>query len=153
MSVGHGSGIIEKSWTDELIGLLLEYVRFDHGYNIPLGGGSSVDGSPIYGDKSIPMEYVQKNGKKVAVWHYLMVHEFVEKAIIDALLKHGVPDDKVYTPGHAVGTAAELAAAEDDGVNIDEYDGFYDHWLPVAEKKKLGDGTPPDLDLHAYEDA
>lgn len=144
MSVGHGSGVIEKSWIDDAIKFILEDCRLDHTHKIPLGGGSSTDGSIIFQDVRIPRTYKQKNGKQVDVFKYLALHEFVEKRLIDA----GMP----YTPAHACATAAELAAVQDDGMSITEYDDFWDHWLPIVGKTKLGDGTPDDLDMHAYED-
>lgn len=143
MSVGHGSGVIDKAWIDAAIAFIAEDVRFDHSFNIPLGGGSSADGSVIFMDKRIPKSYRQRNNKEVQAWRYLCLHEFVEKRLIDA----GMP----YTPAHACATAAELAAVQDDGFSVDEYDSFWSHYLDIVEKTKLGDDTPPDLDMHAYE--
>lgn len=143
MSVGHGSGIIEKSWIDEAITFITSETRFDHSFKVPLGGGSSTDGGVIYMDARVPKTYPQKNGKEVPAWKYLCIHEYVEKRLIDAGMD--------YTPAHACATACELAALQDDGYSIDEYDHFFDVWLPQVETTKLGDGTPPDLDLHAYE--
>lgn len=144
MSVGHGSGIIERAWTDQLLEFVQSEHRLDHSFKVPLGGGSSADGSIIYMDSRIPKTYTQGRGKKeVPAWRYLMLHEWQEKVDIDK----GVP----YAAAHAAATAIELAALEDDGFDVDDYDQFWSSWLPQVEKTKLGDGTPPDLDLHAYE--
>jgi len=144
MSVGHGSGIIDKAWTDELVEHILADFRFDHSFNIPLAGGSSQDATTVYMDKAIPLGYVQRDGKEVPAWHYLCVHEAVEKWLLDA----GLP----YLPAHAAATAVEIAAVENDGYDVNQYDAFWSKQEKVAARHNLGDGTPPDLETKPYEE-
>lgn len=145
MSVGHrtGSGAIEPGWLDEQIAEIGELTRLDHSKYVPLGGGSSKDGTIIYMDSRIPKTFRQRNGKECPVFKFLMIHEWWEKRAIDAGMK--------YTPAHSGATAVELTAVQDEGYSVKEYDDFWDHWLLIVEKTELGDGTPEDLDMHAYE--
>jgi len=144
VSIGQGSGEIETGWTDGLITWLLEHFRFDHTFNVPLGGGSSPDGNVLYLDKAIPINYVQRNDARVPAWRYLCVHEGVEKMLLD----NGVP----YLPAHACATAIELACVADDKFDVAQYDTFWNAQLKVAAQHKLGDGTPPDIEMAPYEE-
>ena len=132
VSVGHGSGVIDTAWTDALVAHIRAKVTIDRSYNVPLAGGISQDGRTVYVDRAIPDDYDP----------YLAVHEFVEKQLLDA----GIP----YLPAHAVATAAELAAVKDDGIDVDDYDAFWDRWEKVAAKHQLGDDTPPDIEKKPY---
>jgi hypothetical protein len=132
VSIGHGSGVIDKAWTDRLVAQVRAETTLNRDYNVPLAGGISTDGKTIYVDKAIPDDYDD----------YLRVHEFVEKRLLDS----GID----YLPAHAAATAAELAAVEDDGIDIDEYDRFWDRYEKVAAKHKIGQDTPPDLEMKPY---
>jgi hypothetical protein len=134
MSIGSGSGVIDKAWTDALIKQIRAETTINRDYNVPLAAGSSKDGKTIYIDRSIPTTFDR----------YVSVHEFVEKRLLDG----GI----AYAPAHAAATAAELACVKDDGVSIDDYDSFFDRWEKVAARHKLGDGTPPDLETRPYEE-
>lgn len=152
MSIGHGSNIIEKSWTDDLLNLINRYTKLDHSHNVPLAGGISKSAATVYLDQAIPQSYLERGvGKRVPASKYLRIHEFVEKAVMDALVKLGANPRDVYLPAHAVGNAAEEAAVENDGYMLSEYGRFWDKWIPVAAKHKLGDGTPQNLELKPYE--
>jgi len=145
VSIGHGSGVIDKAWLDKLIADIEQQTMFDHTYNVPLAGGSSKDGKTIYMDQAIPTTYTQRGGAIVDVTRYLRVHEYVEKRLIDA--------GNGYLASHGAATAVELAALQDDGYDVGQYDAFWSKWEKVAAKHKLGDGTPPDLELKPYEEA
>jgi hypothetical protein len=145
VSIGSGSGVIDRAWTDALVKQILSECTINRDFNVPLGAGSSQDGQTIYIDKSIPNSYKQKGGAVVPSDHYVAVHEYVEKRLLDAGIK--------YLPAHASATATELAAVQDDGFDVNQYDTFFDKWLKVAAKHKLGDDTPPDLELKPYEES
>jgi hypothetical protein len=132
VSIGHGSGVIDKAWTDRLVAQISRETTINRDYNVPLAGGISNDGKTIYIDRAIPDDYDA----------YVSVHEFVEKRLLDA----GID----YLPAHAAATATELAAVQDDGIDIDKYDAFWDKWEKVAAKHKIGQDTPPDLEMKPY---
>jgi len=54
-------------------------------YDIPLLAGYSQDGSEIYIDKDMPDGYESRTGGYVYVIPYLVMHEGIEKALIDYL--------------------------------------------------------------------
>jgi hypothetical protein len=144
MSVGHGSGVIDKAWLDQAIADVEKSTTFNHVFNIPLGGGSSKDGKTIYMDASIPASYQQRGGQQVDVTKYLRLHEWTEKRLLDAGM--------TYLPAHGIATAAEIAAVQDDGLDVNQYDSFWTKQLKVAAKHELGDGTPPNLELAPYQE-
>lgn len=151
MSVGHGSGVIDRAWTDQLLAIVRKYREFNNDFNVPLGAGSNKAGDKTYYDRNIPTTYKQKGGRDMPVWLYWSAHELVEKAMIDFFRKIGVPENELYLPAHAVATAAELAAVQDDGYDINQYDVFGDKELKIAAKHNLGDDTPPDIEPAPYE--
>lgn len=152
MSIGQGSGDIDRKWLDTLIRFVTTYRKFNHVFNVPLAGGSSMDNKVTYEDQAIPTEYTQTGGQKVEAWKYLSVHEFIEKILIDAFIKMGFPENEVYLPAHGAATAVELAAVQDDGLDVKQYDRFWGQWEKFAAKHELGDGTPPNLELAPYKE-
>lgn len=134
MSIGHGSGKIDKAWTDAALAFIKSNCRIDRSYNVPLAGGISQDARTVYIDQAIPDTYDA----------YVAVHEYVEKRMLDAGMD--------YLPSHAIATAAEIACVQDDGIDVNEYDRFWQRWEKVAARHKLGDNTPPDLETKPYEE-
>lgn len=53
---------------------------------MPYSGGSSENWTPgrrcVYADKDTPLEYKQKDGKKVDVSRYLKIHEAIERTLM-----------------------------------------------------------------------
>src|SRR5580704_5694769 len=98
----------------------------DRGHDIPYLAGYSLDGKRIYIDR------------------YLLLHEEVEKTLIDQLALH-------YQHAHQIATRAEEAAVRADGVSWRAYDRFMQQYV-----KQMGDERltklPADLDLKPYRD-
>src|SRR5258708_872858 len=73
----------------------------DRSHDIPYLAGYSIDGRRIYIDRHLPPTF-EHRGKKFGVDRYLLLHEEVEKTLIDALGLH-------YQHAHQIATRAEEA--------------------------------------------
>lgn len=151
MSVGHGSGVIDRAWTDKALAIVRKYRELNQEFNVPLGAGSAQNAVRWYLDRSIEKSYQQRGGRKVEMWLYWGLHEMVEQALIKLFRELGVPEDELYLPAHAIATAGELAALQDDGYDVNQYDDVSSKELKIAAKHDLGDDTPPDIEPAPYE--
>ena len=115
----------------------------DRDHDIPYLAGYSLDGRRIYIDRHLPPSF-RFRSREVAVDRYLLLHEEVEKALIDHLGLH-------YQHAHQIATRAEEAAVRADGVSWRAYDRFMQQYV-----KEMGDERltrlPDDLDLKPYRD-
>jgi hypothetical protein len=115
----------------------------DRAHDIPYLAGYSIDGKRIYIDRHLPRSFLYK-GRKIEVDRYLLLHEEVEKTLIDQLDLH-------YQHAHQIATRAEEAAVRADGVSWRAYDRFMQQYV-----KQMGDERltklPADLDLKPYRD-
>ena len=115
----------------------------DREHDIPYLAGYSLDGKRIYIDRHLPETFLYK-GRAIPVDRYLLLHEEVEKTLIDQLDLH-------YQHAHQIATRAEEAAVRADGVSWRAYDRFMQTYV-----KRMGDERltklPPDLDLKPYRD-
>jgi hypothetical protein len=115
----------------------------DRDHDIPYLAGYSIDGKRIYIDRHLPPRFPYK-GRDIEVDRYLLLHEEVEKTLIDQLGLH-------YQHAHQIATRAEEAAVRADGVSWRAYDQFMQRHV-----KEMGDERltklPGDLDLKPYRD-
>ena len=115
----------------------------DRDHDIPYLAGYSLDGKTIFIDRHLPPTFLYK-GRKIAVDRYLLLHEEVEKTLIDQLGLH-------YQHAHQIATRAEEAAVRADGVSWRAYDRFMQQYV-----KQMGDERlkrlPGNLDLKPYRD-
>ena len=115
----------------------------DRQHDIPYLAGYSTDGKRIYIDRHLPRSFLYK-GRTIEVDRYLLLHEEVEKTLIDQLDLH-------YQHAHQIATRAEEAAVRADGVSWRAYDRFMQQYV-----KQMGDERltklPGDLDLKPYRD-
>ena len=115
----------------------------DREHDIPYLAGYSLDGKRVYIDRHLPKSFAYK-GREIAVDRYLLLHEEVEKTLIDQLDLH-------YQHAHQIATRAEEAAVRADGVSWRAYDRFMQKYV-----KRMGDERltklPRDLDLKPYRD-
>jgi hypothetical protein len=115
----------------------------DRKHDIPYLAGYSIDGKTIYIDRHMPrtMRYA---GRDVDTERYLILHEEVEKTLIDQLGLH-------YLHAHQIATRAEQAAVRAAGIRWRDYDRFMQKFV-----KRIGDErlkkVPADLDLKPYRD-
>jgi hypothetical protein len=117
--------------------------RVDRKHDIPYLAGYSQDGKTIYIDRHMPktMKYA---GREVDTDRYLILHEEVEKTLIDQLNLH-------YLHAHQIATRAEQAAVRAAGIRWHEYDRFVQKYVKRIGDERLSK-VPADLDLRPYRD-
>ena len=117
--------------------------KFDRQHDIPYLAGYSEDGKTIYIDRHMPRSF-KFRGRTIETDRFLILHEEVEKTLIDQLGLH-------YLHAHQIATRAEQAAVRACGVNWRDYDRFMQKFV-----KKIGDErltkVPDDLDTKPYRD-
>jgi hypothetical protein len=117
--------------------------KLDRDHDIPYLAGYSQDGQTIYIDRHMP-GFFRFGGRKIETDRFLILHEEVEKTLIDHLHLH-------YLHAHQIATRAEQAAVRAAGIRWHEYDRFMQKYV-----KKMGDErltkVPRDLDAKPYRD-
>lgn len=117
--------------------------KLDRKHDVPYVAGYSRDGKTIFIDRHLPSEMEYK-GRKINTDRFLLLHEEVEKTMIDQLNLH-------YLHAHQIATRAEEAAVRAAGISWRDYDRFMQKYV-----KKMGDERltkiPADLDLKPYRD-
>ncbi len=117
--------------------------KFDRKHDIPYLAGYSLDGKTIYIDRHLPRTFLYK-ARKIVVDRYLLLHEEVEKTLIDQLGLH-------YLHAHQIATRAEEAAVRAAGVEWRAYDRFMQKHVKSIGDERLTK-VPKDLDLKPYRD-
>jgi hypothetical protein len=117
--------------------------EIDRDHDIPYLAGYSLDGKRIYIDRHLPPTF-QFRGREIAVDRYLLLHEEVEKTLIDQLKLH-------YQHAHQIATRAEEAAVRADGISWRAYDRFMQQYVKTVGDERL-EKVPDDLDLKPYRD-
>jgi len=117
--------------------------KFDRRHDIPYLAGYSLDGKTIYIDRHMPKSF-KFRGRTIETDRFLILHEEVEKTLMDQLGLH-------YLHAHQIATRAEEAAVRAAGVEWAAYDRFMQKFV-----KRFGDErltkVPKDLDLKPYRD-
>jgi len=115
----------------------------DRRHDIPYLAGYSEDGKTIYIDRHMPRS-LKFRGRTVDTDRFLILHEEVEKTLIDQLGLH-------YLHAHQIATRAEQAAVRAAGIKWHDYDRFMQTYV-----KRIGDErltkVPDDLDTKPYRD-
>ena len=117
--------------------------KLDRAHDVPYLAGYSLDGKTIYIDRHMPRAF-RLRGRSIETDRFLILHEEVEKTLIDQLGLH-------YLHAHQIATRAEQAAVRAAGINWRDYDRFMQKYV-----KRIGDErltkVPKDLDLKPYRD-
>lgn len=123
--------------------ILRRVKKLDRSHDVPYLAGYSIDGKTIFIDRHLPRTF-KFRGREIAVNRYLILHEEVEKTLIDQLGLH-------YLHAHQIATRAEQAAVRADRIEWRDYDRFMQRYV-----KRIGDErltkVPDDLDLKPYRD-
>ena len=117
--------------------------HFDRGHDIPYLAGYSKDGKTIYIDRHMPRTW-KFHGRTIDTDRFLVLHEEVEKTLIDQLGLH-------YLHAHQIATRAEQAAVRAAGVNWRDYDRFMQKYVKQIGDERLTK-VPDDLDTKPYRD-
>jgi hypothetical protein len=117
--------------------------KLDRDHDIPYLAGYNVDGTIIYIDRHMPMSFKQK-GRTIETDRFLILHEEVEKTMIDQLNLH-------YLHAHQIATRVEQSAVVACGINWSDYDDFMQTNVKLIGDERLTK-IPTDLDLKPYRD-
>ena len=123
---------------------VLAQVHLDRDHDIPYLAGYSVDGSKIYIDRHLQKVFTDHQGHQHEVDKFLVLHETVEKAMIDCRKLH-------YQHAHQIALRAEEAAVRAAGIEWRDYDRFMQQWIKRADSGKIT-RVPMNLDLTPYLD-
>jgi hypothetical protein len=132
-------------------------------YDIPYVSGYSVDGGTIYIDRDLPLWIYL--GKEILPNRFLILHEHVEKSVIDAvensddkdrqrlliLLNMVAVGDNLYEHANCVATACELYAVQlqHDKSGAKAYSAFMS--AQVKRAASTIRRVPADLDMTPYQ--
>jgi hypothetical protein len=129
---------------DRAVDAILRRVRkLDRSHDIPYVAGYSEDGKTIYIDRHMPRSFRHK-GREIDTDRFLILHEEVEKTLIDQLNLH-------YLHAHQIATRAEEAAVRAAGVGWRAYDRFMQKYVKTIGDERLTK-VPADLDEKPYRD-
>lgn len=135
---------ISSLMLDRALDAILRRVKkFDRSHDIPYLAGYSQDGKTIYIDRHLPKSFTFR-GRTIEVDRFLILHEEVEKTLIDQLGLH-------YLHAHQIATRAEEAAVHAQRITWQAYDRFMQKYVKAIGDERLTK-VPADLDLKPYRD-
>ncbi len=134
---------VSAAMMEKSLDAVVDKVRIDRHHDVPYLAGYSLDGKTIYIDRDLPATY-RAGGRDVAVRRFLVLHEVLEKTLMDGL-------GLLYQHAHQIATRAEQAAVRAAGGRWTEYDRFMQKHIGKARTKAL-ERIPVDLDLRPYRD-
>ena len=120
--------------------ILRRVKKLDRKHDIPYLAGYSLDGKTIYIDRHMPRSF-KFRGRTIDTDRFLILHEEVEKTLIDQLGLH-------YLHAHQIATRAEEAAVRAAGIDWRDYDRFMQKYVKRIGDERLNK-VPDDLDLEA----
>jgi hypothetical protein len=119
-------------------------ITLDREHDIPYLAGYSRDGKTIYIDRHLPYSFQSGDGRKIGIDRFLIIHEAVEKSLLDTLGLH-------YQHAHQIALRAEEAAVRAANVKWREYDRFMQQFIKEVGDEKLT-RIPLNLDIKPYRD-
>jgi hypothetical protein len=123
--------------------ILRRVKKLDRKHDIPYLAGYSRDGKIIYIDRHMPHSF-RYRGRTIETDPFLILHEEVEKTLIDQLNLH-------YLHAHQIATRAEQAAVRAAGITWRDYDRFMQKFVKTIGDERLTK-VPADLDTKPYRD-
>jgi hypothetical protein len=122
---------------------ILKKVKLNRIYDIPYLAGYSKDRKTIFIDRHMPKFFIFK-GRKIFTDRFLILHECVEKALIDSLKLH-------YQFAHQIALRVEKAAVETEKISWFQYNRFMQKYIKEIGDEKL-ERVPSKLDIRPYLD-
>jgi hypothetical protein len=135
--------LISKEMMDHALRAIRSRIHLERGYDIPYLAGYSLDGHMIFIDRHMPKSFVYRS-RRVMTDRFLVVHEAVEKSLIQLLGMH-------YLHAHQIALHAEQAAVRAEGIEWEAYDDFMQDYIKVIGDERLTK-VPETLDLTPYQD-
>jgi len=142
-SLGRDDTLVSAEMLEKALREILSRITLDRTWDIPYLAGYSRDGKTIYIDRHLPRSFITR-GREVTVDQFLILHEAVEKSLLDEL-------GLVYQHAHQIALRAEEAAVRAEGVSWHDYDRFMDRFIKDVGDEHLN-RIPPDLDIKPYRD-
>ena len=142
-TTGRNDTLISAAMLIGAVNIIMGRKRLNRTYDIPYLAGYSRDGKTIYIDRHLPRTF-QADGRRVSVDRFLILHEAVEKALLDEL-------ELDYQHAHQIALRAEEAAVRAAGVGWRDYDRFMQDFIKEAGDEGLT-RIPLDLDIKPYRD-
>jgi len=133
--------IDQSVMSDALKAVVARVKKIDREHDIPYIAGYSQNGEKVYIDRHLPRSAVL-GGKRVHTDRFVILHEAVEKALLDELGLH-------YLHAHQIALRTERAAVEAEGLAWREYNAFTKSHEREIDDEKL-QKVPDDLDLTPY---
>lgn len=118
-------------------------VKVNTTHDVPYVAGYDKTKHIVYIDNKQPLE-AKLNGKMVDIEKYLVLHEVIEKALINY-------SNLKYQHAHQIALRMEKEAVENDGLNWEEYNNFFEKWIKTIGEEKIKN-PPENLDLTPYKD-
>ena len=142
--LGVPNWFVSSLMMDRALDAILRRVKtIDRAHDVPYLAGYSLDGKTIYIDRHMPRSF-KSNGQEIETDRFLILHEEVEKTLIDRLGLH-------YLHAHQIALRAEEAAVRAARIAWRDYDRFMQKYV-----KRFGDErltkVPADLDTKPYRD-
>ncbi len=134
---------ISTEMMEKTVRALRRRIHLERGYDIPYLAGYSTDGLSIFIDRHMPKSFVCR-GRRVMTDRFLIMHEAVEKSLIQLLGMH-------YLHAHQIALHAEQAAVQADGIQWSAYDSFMQQHIKEIGDERLTK-VPETLDLTPYKD-
>ena len=123
--------------------ILRRVKKLDRKHDIPYLAGYSQNGKTIYIDRHMPRSF-RYRGRTIETDRFLILHEEVEKTLIDQLGLH-------YLHAHQIATRAEQAAVRAAGISWRDYDRIMQKFVKTIGDERLNK-VPADLDTKPYRD-
>jgi len=135
--------LVSHNMIDLAISSIISRITLNRKYDIPYLAGYSKSGKIIYIDRHMPRSFIYK-GHVIKTDKYLILHEAVEKTLIDKL---GLP----YQFAHRIALRVEEAAVRADKVSWKAYDNFMQTYIKTIGDERVK-RIPKNLDLKPYRD-
>jgi len=135
--------LISKQMMDHAMRAIRQRTHLIRDCDIPYLAGYSQDGHAIFIDRHMPKSFVYRN-RRVMTDRFLVVHEAVEKSLIQLLGMH-------YLHAHQVALHAEQAAVRAENIEWEAYDDFMQDYIKVIGDERLT-RIPETLDFTPYKD-
>ena len=135
--------LISQEMMDHAMRAIRSRTHLERKYDIPYLAGYSIDGHMIFIDRHMPKSFVYRN-RRVMTDRFLVVHEAVEKSLIQLLGMHCLH-------AHQIALHAEQAAVRAEGIEWEAYDDFMQDYIKIIGDEKLTK-VPETLDLTPYRD-
>src|SRR3984893_19192185 len=127
--VRHKSEDISDDVLSDTVKSLGRRARVSHDYDIPYIAGYSTDGRTVFIDRHLPRTF-RSWSQTIRVAQFLLVHELIEKALLDELRLH-------YLHAHQIAVRAERDAVKAAGVSWSAYQRFTKKYEKHIEEEKL----------------